>query len=325
MNRLTLAEFRNRVEEYSAAVAATPGACEFCSGALWQLAALEHLHTAPADDPFIVEQDGAWLLFSPREPSGIHFPFEASWMFGCPLAGDPAATVALLREAADLAAAERGGPLAFFIGGLLSEGPVHRALRTLIPGSRCWREYPGMDVMRIDLGEGAGAWRERRSKKFRRSLREASEPVPGLEILDLSKEDPDALFAILLGIQRDSYKWREGTDIFRIPEYSAFYRALLEGLHAAGDLRMLVARRDGVDLAHIFGGVAGTTYRGLQMSYRESARDLGLGNRLQIENLRRCADEGIITYDLGMHAPYKERWADRWEKRIGVLWVGRGS
>lgn len=85
---------------------------------------------------------------------------------------------------------------------------------------------------------------------------------------------------------------------------------------------MLVARREGVDLAHIFGGVAGGTYRGLQMSYRDSVRDLALGNRLQIENLRRCADEGIVTYDLGMHAPYKERWTDRWEKRIGVLWVG---
>ena len=257
-----------------------------------------------------------------QEPSGIHFPLEASWMFGCPLAGDPMAAVALLREAADRAAVERGQPLAFFVGGLVPEGPVHQALRTLEQVSRCWREYPGMDVMRIDLGEGFEAWRERRSKKFRRTLREIAEPLPGLEIVDVSKEDPDALYAILLGIQRDSYKWREGTDIFQIPEYADFYRALLEGLHASGNLRVLVARRDGVDLAHIFGGVADATYRGLQMSYRESVRDLALGNRLQIENLRRCADEGIQLYDLGMHSPYKERWADRWEKRIGVLWVG---
>jgi len=322
MNRLTLAEFRERSAEFAAAVASTPGTCRFCSGPLWQLAAHDHLHPAVAGESFIIERDGIWLLFAMQEPSGIHFPLEASWMFGCPLAGDPMAAVALLREAADRAAVERGQPLAFFVGGLVPDGPVHRALRTLEQGSRCWREYPGMDVMQIDLGEGLEAWRERRSKKFRRTLREIAEPLPGLEIVDVSKEDPDALYALLLGIQRDSYKWREGTDIFQIPEYADFYRALLEGLHASGDLRMLVARREGVDLAHIFGGVAGGTYRGLQMSYRDSVRDLALGNRLQIENLRRCADEGIVTYDLGMHAPYKERWTDRWEKRIGVLWVG---
>lgn len=322
MNRITLAEFRDRAGAFAAAVAGTPGVCPFCSGPLWQLAAREHLHAGITGEPLIFERDGAWLLFALQESSGIHFPFEASWMFGCPLAGNPDTAVALLREAAGRVAAERGCPIAFFIGGIVPDGPVHQALRTLAPGSRCWREYPGMDVMQIDLGDGLEAWKGRRSKKFRRTLRDIAAPLPGLEIIDRSKEDPDVLFASLLRIQRDSYKWREGTDIFQIPEYAAFYGALLKGLHAEGNLRVLVARREGVDLAHIFGGVAGTTYRGLQMSYREVARDLGLGNRLQIENLRRCAEEGIRLYDLGMHAPYKERWADQWEKRIGVLWVG---
>jgi CelD/BcsL family acetyltransferase involved in cellulose biosynthesis len=212
--------------------------------------------------------------------------------------------------------------LAFFIGGLTVDGAVHRALQALRPVSRCWREYPGMDLMQIDLGEGFEAWEGRRSKKLRRSIRGLETAVAGLEIIDLSKEAPDEIFARILAIQRASYKWQEGTDIFQMSGYAAFYRALLGGLHATGNLRVLIARRDGIDLAHIFGGVAGTTYRGLQMSYIEEARDLGLGNRLQLENLRRCADGGIVTYDLGMHSPYKERWADRCEKRIGVLWVG---
>jgi CelD/BcsL family acetyltransferase involved in cellulose biosynthesis len=324
MKRLTLAEFRSRAEEYAAAVSVTPGSCEFCSGPLWQLAAREHLQAANAkeEDTFIVERDGAWLLFAAQEPTGIHFPLEASWMFGCPLAGDTDTAVALLRDAAREESLRRGHPLAFFIGGLADDGPIHRALRPLRPVSRHWREYPGMDVMQIDLGEGFGPWAERRSKKFRRLLREAGAVVPGLEILDLSRAEPDAIYERILAIQQASYKWQEGTDIFQMPGYGAFYRELLEGLHATGDLRVLIARRDGIDLAHIFGGVAATTYRGLQMSYIEEARDLGLGNRLQIENLRRCADDGITIYDLGMHAPYKERWADRCEKRIGVLWVG---
>jgi CelD/BcsL family acetyltransferase involved in cellulose biosynthesis len=324
MKRLTLAEFRSRAEEYAVAVAVTPGACEFCSGPLWQLAAREHLVSANAkeEDLFIVEREEAWLLFARQEPTGIHFPLEASWMFGCPLAGDPEAAVSLLSDAARGESLRRGQPLAFFIGGLTVDGAVHRALQALRPVSRCWREYPGMDLMQIDLADGVEAWAERRSKKFRRLLREASAVVSGLEILDLSLAEPDAIYERILAIQRASYKWQEGTDIFQMPGYAAFYRALLGGLHATGNLRVLIARRDGIDLAHIFGGVAGTTYRGLQMSYIEEARDLGLGNRLQLENLRRCADGGIVTYDLGMHSPYKERWADRCEKRIGVLWVG---
>lgn len=324
MNRLTLEEFRARAGEYAAAVSATPGVCEFCSGPLWQLAARAHLQSVNAtdEDTFIVERDGAWLLFAAQEPTGIHFPLEASWMFGCPLAGDPDAAVALLRDAASAEGRIQGRHLAFFIGGLGVDGPVHRALQSLRPVSQHWREYPGMEVMQIDLGEGFGAWMDRRSKKFRRSLRGLETPVADLEILDLSRDAPDEIFTRILAIQQASYKWREGTDIFQMPGYAAFYRELLEGLHGSGDLRVLMARRDGIDLAHIFGGVAGKTYRGLQMSYLEEVRDLALGNRLQLENLRRCAQEGITTYDLGMHAPYKERWADRWEKRIGVLWVG---
>jgi CelD/BcsL family acetyltransferase involved in cellulose biosynthesis len=199
---------------------------------------------------------------------------------------------------------------------------MHTALRSLESRSRVCRDYPGTDVMMIDLGDGLEAWLGRRSRKFRRTLRESLEEVPGLEILDLSGENPAVLFERLLAIQRRTYKWRQGTDIFQIPGYAAFYRQLLADLQAAGGLRVLVARRDGVDLAHIFGGVRGSVYRGLQMSYAEEARDLALGNRLQFENLGRCADEGIVTYDLGMHAPYKERWADRAESRVGVLWVG---
>lgn len=324
MNRFTLAEFRSRRGAFDEAVAATTGICGFCSGSMWHLAAHEHLRDDRGEDrrEWIVERDGAWMLFAETERRGLYLPFEAAWMFGAPLAGEVEAARALLVEAAAAEAAIAGNPAAFFIGGLVGGGAMHAALRSLAPRSRVCRDYPGTDVMMIDLGDGVEAWLGRRSRKFRRTLRESSEDVPGLEILDLSGENPAVLYERLLAIQRRTYKWREGTDIFQIPGYAAFYRQLLTDLHGNGGLRVLVARRDGVDLAHIFGGVRGSVYRGLQMSYVEEARDLALGNRLQFENLRRCAAEGIVTYDLGMHAPYKERWADRVESRVGVLWVG---
>lgn len=322
MNRLSLAEYRSRAAGHAAAVAATPGIDAFCSGPLWQLAAHDHLHESGATGHLLLERDGAWLVGAELDQPHILFPLEAAWMFGCPLAGDPHAATALVRDAI-AAGKPDDGPLAIVLSGLVRDGAMHQALRTLHTTRRGLREHPGSDVMLIDLADGLEAWLGRRSKKFRRTLRAAEAEIPGLEIVDASREDPESLFDRLLAIQRGSYKWREGTDIFQMPGYAAFYRALLEGLHAADGLRLLFARRDGVDLAHIFGGVCGTTYRGLQMSYLEEARDLGLGNRLQLENLRLRAAEGVATYDLGMVAPYKERWADLREERVVLFWIGR--
>lgn len=323
MDRLDLAELRERAADQASAALATPGVSTFCSAALWQLAAHDHLHPAVAEArTLIAERDGAWLLFSEREQRGVLLPLEAAWMFGCPLVGEPEAAAALLLDAARGERIERKRPLAVFLGGLARGGAMHQAVGALERFGKGLREYPGTDVMLIDLADGVEAWLGRRSKKFRRTLRAAEEEAPEIELTDASDDDPEHSLARLLAVQRRTYKWHEGTDIFQVPEFAAFYRTLLFCLHAAGALRLLFARRDGVDLAHIFGGVLGTTYRGLQMSYAEEVRDLGLGNRLQLENLRRCAAEGVAEYDLGMHSPYKERWADRQDERIGLFWVG---
>ena len=328
MNRLDLEEFRSRRSDFDAAADDTPGICGFCSNSSWQLAAHDHLHdTGPVRRHLIREHGGSWLLFAEQDQPGLFLPLEAAWMFGCPLVGNPESATALLCDTASRDLPEYSGNAAFVIGGLVRGGSMYRAIDTLRSRSRVWREFPGTSVMMIDLEEGIEAWWKRRSRKFRRSLRSAGafpeeSPPGGVEFVDVSRDPPGALFERLLAIQQRTYKWREGTDIFQIPSYTNFYRGLLDDLHVSGGLRVLVARRDGIDLAHIFGGVRGTTYRGLQMSYIEEARDLGLGNQLQFENLRRCAAEGVLTYDLGMHAPYKERWADRLEERVGVLWMG---
>ena len=57
------------------------------------------------------------------------------------------------------------------------------------------------------------------------------------------------------------------------------------------------------------------------MGFIESERKAGLGVFLQHENLKARAAEGITTYDLGMYAEYKERWAERQEEFVGVFVV----
>jgi hypothetical protein len=323
MNRLDLAELRARAPEQCAAAAATPGVCPLCSGAAWQLAAHDRLHAgAPAGRRLLAERDGAWLALAERRETGIFVPLESAWIFGSPLVGPPEAALDLFLDAVRSERVGSGRPTGAVLGGLARGGALHRAAIDALAGrGGGLREFEGTGAMLIDLGEGVDPWLARRSRKFRRSLRACKSPPPDIHLEDASLGEPEELFRRILDLQRRSYKWREGTDIFLLPEYAAFYRDLLFSLREAGALRLLFAVRDGLDLAHIFGAVVADRYRGLQMTYALEAGSLGLGNWLQLESLRRRSAEGVALYDLGMPAPYKERWADRLEERLGLFWI----
>jgi CelD/BcsL family acetyltransferase involved in cellulose biosynthesis len=89
-----------------------------------------------------------------------------------------------------------------------------------------------------------------------------------------------------------------------------FYERALARLIPAGAFRGLVATIEGRDVGFVFGGVFGSTYRGLQVSFDADHRALGLGNVLQARLIERLAGEGITTYDLGSDIEYKARWAE---------------
>lgn len=318
MRRLSLEEFLEETSDFDEAVGITPGLAHFCSSSLWQLAARNCLRPpGPQDEHFIVEDEGSWLLFAEREGNRIFYPLEAAWMFGCPIVGDPLRGVDFLKRAA---AEYLPGRVGFCFGGIPKGETLHHALRGRRDEFLRYEEFPATDCMTIDLSHGYEGWLERRSKKFRKSIRQLKDD-DSIEIVEAGKEDPESLFGRIIAIQEQTYKWEEGTDIFLGNDYRPFYQSLLSGLEATNDLRLLFAQREGEDLAYILGGVRGKTYRGFQMGYIEGERKSGLGNVLQIANLRARAEEGIITYDLGMHAEYKERWADRREEFIGAFMV----
>ncbi len=343
MRRISQGEWRADREAFDRAVAETPDISRFCSSQTWSAAARAHLlslgegnededeekddgeaeirlrlpASAIIGDTAIWRSDDAahWLVFG-RSPWGYWQPFESAWMFSCPLVGpDPLESVRGLRE---IVSADRDLTPGFAIGGLPRGQLLHRVLRRFdeAGGFRQYREFPATDCLAIDLADGGvEAWLARRSKKFRRSLRAAERRCreAGLEIEAFEPggiADP-TLFDRLLALQPRTAKWASGTDIFQVPNYRDFYREVFDGLNREGRLRMLVATRDGEDVAHIFGGVFAGEYRGLQMSYAEEFASLGVGNWLQLENLRRRADEGVALYDLGMESEYKLRWADR--------------
>ncbi len=66
----------------------------------------------------------------------------------------------------------------------------------------------------------------------------------------------------------------------------------------------------GEDVAYIFGGVFGDTYRGLQFSFDARFSSLSLGNLCQLEEVRRLVEAGVRRYDLGSEVRYKRNWGE---------------
>lgn len=317
MKRLDPSEFLAARDAYDAAVAVTPDISRFCSASPWNLAARRHLIDAehPPDPETCIWHDdnaGTWLLFG-GSARDYWQPYEAAWLFSCPLIGpDPVRSADALREAASRLPA--GCPTGFVIGGLADGGPLQRAFRLMAQRSaRAYREYAATDCLTIDLASGFDSWLSGRSRKFRRSLQSAASRCADaglvLENWDGSREP--GLFDRMLAIQPRTAKWETGSDIFLDDRYRDFYRDLFADLQQRGALRLLIASRDGSDVAYVFGGVFGGEYRGLQMGYGKEVATLGVGNWLQAENLRLRACEGVVLYDLGMEAEYKLRWADQ--------------
>ena len=90
----------------------------------------------------------------------------------------------------------------------------------------------------------------------------------------------------------------------------AFYDRMIASMHPVGALRVQFATRGGKDLAYILGGIRGRHYRGLQCSYDDDFREMGLGNLMHFSQIASLVEEGAQFYDLGTEREYKERWSD---------------
>ena len=96
------------------------------------------------------------------------------------------------------------------------------------------------------------------------------------------------------------------------PPSLQFYKAMLRRMAIAGTARVMFARDgEGRDIGFIFGGLAGTTYRGQQFSFVEQWRSASIGNLLQIEQIGWLCEEGVRRYDMGPEMRYKHHWTER--------------
>ncbi len=285
----------------------------FCCRSEWQLAFHE---THYPDRPLhLLRRQRSYLaLAAHRLPGGVLRlePLECHWAFGCPLLGAHAVEL-LLALAAAVTRAE-GQPPELLISGLLPGGELLRQVVRAFHGrAAIYRCEPGVSRS-ASLQGGIDGYLSRRSAKHRRGLRQAerraSDRGVGYErVAPRDVELAAVTYERMLEVERASWKGIGQCGMAESPSRE-FYAALLTRMAHSGIGRIVFARRDGRDIGFIFGGLAGSTYRGQQFSYVEDESNASIGNLLQLEQLRWLCEEGATRYDMGPRMDYKLHWTE---------------
>lgn len=320
MRRLSLEELSLEAESFDKSVTATPGIDHFCSASEWVLPAAEAL--MPGREPWIHSDAGCyWAFMRGRHPEGFHYlePLEAMWALACPvLGGDSQRLTEGLEE---LCAAPKADWKIMALAGLPAGEPLFVAIVSAL-GNQV-KLGLGQSAIRlmIDLEDGLDGFLERRSRSFRRSIRRGATQAraAGIVFEDAGRwASPGSLFDRIMAVESRAWKGIEGVGITQGSMHD-FYEKMLPRLHQHKSHRILFARKHATDIAYILGGVRDGGYRGLQFSYDVDYAEFGLGNLLQIEQIRRLCEEGIGSYDLGMDMEYKRRWADYERESVTLL------
>ena len=309
---LSFEAFSERTAHFDALAAQTAGIDVFCSSSDWILPANEAL--MPSRTPWIWEGDSSFVALA----RGVHEdgwtylqPLESMWLLGSPFVSaepDLGAT-----EIVELLNSE-GDWHVLMLAGMTMDSPLLHAMLRQMASS--YRFYMGPVTRRFvaDLRGGLDSYLGRRSRNFRKGLRRSirSCEAAGIELEcldDVVGDELEASFERLMAIEAKSWKGRLGEGVNEGPMRD-FYALMLPRLRARGALRLSLARLDEQDIGFIVGGVAGTTYRGLQFSFDQAFELLGIGNYMQWQQIQALMAEGITDYDLGTEVEYKRRWGE---------------
>jgi hypothetical protein len=314
--RIEADELDRHARAWDAAADATPGADPFCAASAWSFSAAASF---PEAEPPVVLSDGMSFAGlrsqSTSEGTRLLLGLDPIWGFATPLVGHPLIASRLLdarlrMEDHDVAV----------VTGQREGGLLLQCLVRVLGEERRLGRGPVEQRLQADLSGGVEAWWRRRSPRFRQRLRQLRTRAvdAGVEVVDCSAMPPDEAMDRVLAVEAGSWKGEEGTGLAS-SELADFYRRVAWRLAAADQLRLLFARRGDRDVGCVLGGVRGRTYRGLQLSYTEEVRPLGIGHVLQLHQVEALRGSGIDTYDLGMDMPYKRRWADRIDETFAVL------
>lgn len=324
---LSFAELDQRAGDFDARIAATTQIDHFCSCSDWIIPA--RIAFAPEADPLILATDQGYVaLMSFPLSTGARaaVPLEASWGLACPLAGpEPEPLVAALLDALDDPAVTHQAPV-LVLSGLAAGGRALQAAARQSRGRGLVRIGPAALRIVADLTGGVDGFYARRSAKFRATARRArrAAAASGVVYERMSSFPGDAavatVWARVLDIERRCWKAAVDSGVDAGPMH-VFYREMLPRVARRGALRVVFARRGADDLAYCFGGLFGTTYRGLQASFDHRFAAESPGVLVHLEMIELLAAEGILAYDLGSDMDYKRRWGEPGLETVSCLTI----
>lgn len=294
----------------------TQQADPFCSGPLWQLS----FHAAVAPRRRLrIRADGEAVLAFAEQPLSdgtvALTPIESHWLFGACLLGKSAP--AILEDwlgAGDMAAFSR-----MLISGIRPGG--ERAVRLLRRMEKTFHVLHFADGLQCaaSLRGGLDGFLSRRSANHRQKLGKAMRRARQAGIVferhaPRTAGEAALLYERMLVVERTSWKGMAACGMTEQPARQ-LYAVLLRNLAQEGLARIMFARHEGTDIGFIFGGKAGNIYRGQQFSYHDAWKRWGIGNLLQVEQVRWLCEEGARRYDMGPldggAMRYKEHWTER--------------
>ncbi len=317
MQELELPAFQALACTFDAAVVATGGIDHYCSSSHWILPSLDAFH--PDHEPWIYasSDNQAWAAMALGDSPAVGrfvAPLESMWGLATPFLGADDGRVA--EEACEVLLRREKDWDALWLSGLRRDSMIFEQLvRTF--GAR-YRMGLGPTTRRhvASLEGGWDGYLRRRSSSFRRNLRRSERMAAARPLRYHTFRGFDdhaavaALYRRVLAIEARSWKGMadQGIDSGAMVH---FYERMLPGLADAGHLRAIVATEgDGRDVGYVFGAIFADTFRGLQVSFDDTLRQMSLGNVMQARMIRLLCDEGVGFYDLGSDLPYKARWAE---------------
>lgn len=318
----TLDELRADRLTWDDHVATTEGIDHWCSMSPWMLGVhTAFSHAAATADVLVGVAEDGQLAFARRhleDGSGALLPMDATWAFGSAIVSSAEDTRALERFCRDCAAWLIADPdwRLLACSGIAEGSPLDRALIAAFAPHARVLAGPDTDRCVAALGGGLEAWQARRTRTFRRNIRQAERRAEdaGVTVEIADGLAPHVLVERLHGVEQASWKGVDGSGI-ESPEMGTLYAGLVldlsSGPNTRGSLRCAFARLGGRDVGFVLGGVLGDTYRGLQLSFVENIRTLSIGNVLQAHEVARLCADGVGRYDLGMDIPYKRNWGEQ--------------
>lgn len=302
------------------------GVDPWCSQSSWSLA----VHAAFADpqsDPggaFGLEHADGIATFGrlhTAEGASALVPLDRVWGFASPVVCRVGTETEVCEDLAATLIADPSWKICVLTGSEL-DGPMFNGL---VNGfGRHLPLYAGETRTRClaSLDGGVDSYLARRTREHRRNLRQAQRQAVGLSY-NIADDDPaEAIVERLHMVEARSWKGRDGSGI-ESPDMARLYKTLVYDLSHRKALRCVFLQQDGSDVGFILGGVLGSTYRGLQISFCEDVRARSVGNLLQWHEVKRSCEEGLHIYDLGMDIAYKRRWAEQLFETTAIVAMRR--